>query len=102
MRHGQGVYIEGDYSYEGEWFEDKMHGEGVLRFASGAMYKGTFAENKYAGEGTYSFPDGTSKYVGLWENSRMHGMDGVYTDKESHEWKGQFYNGSGPGLTCQL
>ena len=31
----------------------------------------------------------------------MHGH-GVYTDVEGHKWEGQFHNGSGPGLTCQL
>ena len=137
IRQGQGLYIEGDYSYEGQWLDDKMHGAGTLRFASGAMYTGEFAENKYMGQGTHTFPDGVSKYVGPWQDSRMHGLDGLYTDKESHVWKGQvrnevatcfaslctglgeyspnanpnatktlsklqFYNGSGPGLTCQM
>jgi hypothetical protein len=31
----------------------------------------------------------------------MHGQ-GCLTDAEGHQWRGQFYNGSGPGLTCAL
>lgn len=38
---------------------------------------------------------------GLWEHNRMHGQ-GTYTDAEGHQWSGQFFNGSGPGLTCML
>ena len=38
---------------------------------------------------------------GLWEHNRMHGQ-GTYTDAEGHQWSGQFFNGSGPGLTCLL
>lgn len=38
---------------------------------------------------------------GEWVDNRMHGL-GVYTDVEGHKWEGQFFNGSGPGLTCQL
>lgn len=38
---------------------------------------------------------------GLWEHNRMHG-DGIYTDAQGHQWSGQFFNGSGPGLTCLL
>jgi len=50
----------------------------------------------YQGKGTYTFADGT-KYVGEWVENKMHG-DGVFTDKSGREWKGKFYNGSGPGL----
>ncbi len=51
-------------------------------------------------QGTYTWPDGR-RYDGMWEENRMHGH-GVYTDASGHKWEGQFYNGSGPGLTCQL
>ena len=35
---------------------------------------------------------------GAWDHNKMHG-DGTYRDAEGHEWAGQFFNGSGPGLT---
>lgn len=51
-------------------------------------------------QGTYAWPDGR-RYEGQWEENRMHGL-GVYRDARGHKWEGQFFNGSGPGLTCQL
>lgn len=53
-----GVYRTGDYSYEGEWVDDKMQGEGKFQFASGAVYSGSWRSNKYEGHGQYTWPDG--------------------------------------------
>jgi hypothetical protein len=30
----------GNETYEGSWFEDKMHGYGVYHYTSGAIYSG--------------------------------------------------------------
>jgi hypothetical protein len=38
---------------------------------------------------------------GDWVSNVMHGQ-GSFTDTAGHCWAGQFYNGAGPGLTCQL
>ncbi|PNH00864.1 Radial spoke head 1 [Tetrabaena socialis] len=95
-----GVYREGDYVYEGQFVEDVIQGRGTFTYASGSKYSGDWQANKYHGKGTYSWPDGR-RYDGLWEESRMHGL-GVFTDASGHKWEGQFFNGSGPGLTCQL
>lgn len=38
---------------------------------------------------------------GMWVDGRMHG-DGTFIDAEGRRWCGQFFNGSGPGLTFQL
>jgi hypothetical protein len=29
QRNGKGLYIEGDYQYEGDWLDDKIHGTGI-------------------------------------------------------------------------
>ena len=68
------------------------HGQGVLRYASGASYEGGFEEGVFSGEGTYKWADGAS-YVGGWKAGRMHG-EGCYTDTDKVEWKGAFHNGS--------
>eukprot|EP00798_Chlamydomonas_sp_ICE-L_P030534 gene30534-35563_t len=52
------------------------------------------------GKGKYAWSDG-QLYEGQWADNKMHGL-GVYTDTSGHKWEGQFYNGSGPGLTLQL
>ena len=31
-RHGKGVLASAMFRYEGDWFEDKQHGEGLLFF----------------------------------------------------------------------
>ena len=38
---------------------------------------------------------------GDWVDNKMHGH-GVFTDASGHKWEGDFHNGSGPGLTCDL
>ncbi|WIA21037.1 hypothetical protein OEZ85_005365 [Tetradesmus obliquus] len=100
VRHGVGTLKCGDYTYTGEWVDDEMHGQGSFSFASGACYEGAWQHNKYQGQGRYCFPDGKA-YQGDWVSSVMHGQ-GSFTDTEGHCWAGQFYNGAGPGLTCQL
>ena len=59
-----GTLRAGDYTYEGEWFEDQMHGEGKFTYASGSSYQGQWQTNKYQGKGTYQFPDGKFYQVG--------------------------------------
>ncbi|KAF6255797.1 Presenilin-domain-containing protein [Scenedesmus sp. NREL 46B-D3] len=96
----KGTFKTGDYSYTGEWLDDEMHGQGKFSFASGACYEGCWEHNRYQGQGSYTFPDGTV-YKGDWVFNVMHGQ-GSFADTEGHCWAGQFYNGAGPGLTCQL
>jgi hypothetical protein len=96
LRHGHGKYTEGSQWYEGDFEEDRMHGNGVFHFASGAMYEGEFNDDQFSGYGKYTFPDGT-RYEGEWRTNRMHGM-GLYVDEHGKEWKGEFAGGVGPGL----
>ena len=49
----------GGYTYEGDWQDDAMHGNGRFAFASGATYTGQWRANKYEGLGTYMWPDGS-------------------------------------------
>jgi len=30
QRHGKGLYIDGGFEYNGEWQNDKMHGQGKI------------------------------------------------------------------------
>merc|ERR1712166_304101 len=99
-RHGQGTHIDGEQSYEGQWCNDAMHGQGTFRYASNAVYEGLWAANQYEGEGKYSWPNGAS-YTGAWVASRMHGK-GEYIDEKGVTWQGRFYNGVGPGLSAAV
>ena len=97
VREGRGTYTDGSYVYDGEWKGDAMEGQGKFTYASGATYEGAWVAGKYHGQGTYTWADG-SFYKGSWESNTMHG-EGEYVDAEGRTWTGQYFNGSGPGLT---
>eukprot|EP00295_Goniomonas_pacifica_P009446 CAMPEP_0175840884 /NCGR_PEP_ID=MMETSP0107_2-20121207/19617_1 /TAXON_ID=195067 ORGANISM="Goniomonas pacifica, Strain CCMP1869" /NCGR_SAMPLE_ID=MMETSP0107_2 /ASSEMBLY_ACC=CAM_ASM_000203 /LENGTH=175 /DNA_ID=CAMNT_0017154781 /DNA_START=8 /DNA_END=535 /DNA_ORIENTATION=- len=96
MRHGQGVMVDNDNIYEGEWDHDCMEGNGLFKFAGGASYDGEWKKNVFQGKGKYTWPSG-AYYIGEFDNNKMHG-DGSYYDEEGRKWTGKFYNGAGPGL----
>jgi hypothetical protein len=39
------IHADGDV-YEGEWFNDKAHGQGIYSHANGAYYKGDWVDDK--------------------------------------------------------
>ena len=47
-----------DLRYEGEWKEDKEHGKGIARYASGNKYEGAWADGKINGYGVLTYFDG--------------------------------------------
>ncbi len=59
MRNGTGkfFYKEGSY-YDGEWLNNKMHGKGMLYYASGKL-----------------------AYDGEWYNDQFNGFGKVYNDE---------------------
>ena len=48
-----------------------------LEYGDGSVYQGDFKDNKRHGEGTFKFTDG-STFVGAWLNDKKHGK-GTYT-----------------------
>ena len=55
--------MDGEQSYEGQWADDAMHGQGVFSYASGAKYEGSWANNEYDSEGKYTWPNGATYQV---------------------------------------
>lgn len=51
-----GVYREGDYMYDGEFFEDVITGYGTFRYASGSTYSGEWKTGKYHGKVSMDLP----------------------------------------------
>ena len=92
VRSGKGLYTSLSEKYLGGWAADRMSGEGVYTFASGAVYQGGFLDGFFHGFGTYTWPDG-ARYAGNWLQSKMHG-EGVYVDAQQIESKGFWYNGA--------
>jgi hypothetical protein len=51
--HGKGQYISGNKKiiYEGQFVNNKFHGEGTLQRIGEHIYKGNFVQEKYEGQG---------------------------------------------------
>ena len=86
MRHGSGIWRESNSpnatTYEGLYFNDKKHGEGIYKWKSGSLYKGNFYNDQRDGYGEMFWIDGSS-YKGQWEKGAQRG-EGLmsYPDKE--------------------
>mmetsp|Transcript_19436 Transcript_19436/g.36231 ORF Transcript_19436/g.36231 Transcript_19436/m.36231 type:complete len:503 (-) Transcript_19436:15-1523(-) len=74
------------YSYDGEWKDGLMDGEGVYRFEDGKTYSGLWKQNKPHGIGTAVYPIG-STYSGEWKNGKFHG-EGVLEAKGGIRYEG--------------
>ena len=60
-RHGQGTYTSADgHKYVGEWRDDLPHGHGTYTFANGDKYVGEFRADEYHGQGTFTHANGDS------------------------------------------
>eukprot|EP00944_MAST-04C_sp_MAST-4C-sp1_P000107 g107.t1 len=90
-RQGNGFLQDGEESYEGNWENDTMNGEGVYSFSSGASYSGSFKDGEFEGKGEYKWVDG-AVYSGDWHQNKMHGT-GTFIDPENVRWEGKFHNG---------
>ena len=48
-------------SYEGEWVDGKINGQGTLWYADGDRYEGEWRDGKMHGRGTYTYADGSAE-----------------------------------------
>jgi hypothetical protein len=69
MRHGYGELNEFkiNQGYQGQWYYNKRHGQGVQRFNDGSTYTGDWIRDKRQGHGELEYLDGTY-YDGQWRN----------------------------------
>ena len=77
--------------YEGNWCQNKKHGEGKLIFANKDIYTGKFNHDSISGYGSMSYSDGKI-YVGEWKQNKRNG-DGVLTLKSGDKFMGYFVDG---------
>ncbi|KAJ1431852.1 radial spoke protein 10, partial [Ochromonadaceae sp. CCMP2298] len=90
LKHGVGkmVYPTGDV-YEGEWFENKMQGEGTYTYKNSTdIYSGGWADNKKAGKGTYEFGKDSSVLTGEWVEGQV--TKGQWVLKGAAVYEGEF------------
>ena len=57
--------------YKGDFFEDKKHGKGRMRYSDGSVYYGEWKRDQRHGYGEYYYANG-DKYCGHWQDDLMH------------------------------
>ncbi len=95
--YGRMKYPNGDL-YEGEWFENKMQGEGTYSYKkSGDIYSGAWRLGKKHGQGRYEYGADSSMLVGTWESGTI--TTGAWELKGAGVYDGNFKLGRpyGPG-----
>lgn len=101
-RNGQGTFTwdsgewEGD-KYVGEWKDNKKDGQGTYTYSYGAQYIGQYENDTPHGFGIYMYPTNSEKlkeqkYIGYWENGKMHGKGTLYWNGDL-TWTGVFKEG---------
>jgi len=60
MRHGYGELNEFkiNQTYQGQWYYNRRHGQGVQRFMDGSTYTGDWIRDKRQGHGELEYLDG--------------------------------------------
>ena len=100
----------GENVYQGEFFDGRIHGQGVYRWAVGACYDGEFRDGRQHGFGTHTWP-GAGRYRGEWRDGKRHGR-GTYIWASGARYEGQWQNdkrhgrgtytwGDGDAITCE-
>jgi hypothetical protein len=84
--HGRVSNGDGDL-YEGGFKNDRKHGTGVMRFATGQVYEGKYIRGEMI-EGKMTYEDG-SVYEGCWFDGMRHGR-GKCTFIDGSQYEGDF------------
>jgi hypothetical protein len=88
MRHGRGFLKTARGEYEGEFVEDKRHGDGKFTKDDGSCFEGRFADDWITGEGKVVYEVG-STYTGSFKYFMQHGT-GKYTHPDGLTYEGQY------------
>ncbi len=83
------VWPNGD-KYEGQMFQDQMHGRGIFTSSQGYVYTGEFMHGQPNGLGKLIYDNG-DQYEGSFINDRLHGQ-GKYTYANGDCYRGEFQN----------
>jgi len=68
-RHGWGYakgYVQKGDSYVGEWYGDKLNGQGTYVYGNGDSYVGAFRNSEFQGTGTLNKNSTGETYQGGW------------------------------------
>lgn len=84
--------------YSGNWYQGKMHGQGVQYETNGNTYEGEFVKGKRTGMGVMYYENGDI-YSGQWKNNLRCG-EGELIKSNGDVFKGRYENDlrNGPGV----
>ena len=89
---GKGKLITKKFIYEGDFNNDKIEGNGKIKFLkSGIEYEGTFLNDSIEGSGKFKWINGDI-YEGEVKEGKMHGT-GIYKYRNGKIYKGLFEEG---------
>ena len=109
LRDGKGIqyYKNNKIKYEGDFSEDKYHGEGNLYYKNAEYYKGQFKNGIKHGKGTDYYKkdkkqkNSNIKYNGYYKNDKYDG-NGILYYENGEYYKGEFKDNyfDGRGYEC--
>ena len=89
--YGKAIFDDGG-SYEGEFYNEKAHGNGIYIFSNGDIVEGEFNNGIPHGWAKMTKADG-SKYIGEFYKGEFHG-EGTYWYPDGVKIEGKFKNGN--------
>ena len=96
-KEGKGIIICKNYTYEGDFVNDKKQGKGKLVYNdNGNVYEGEFNNDDINGYGLYTFKN-MHTYQGQFVNGIFHGK-GIYKWPDGCYFKGEYVNGVRDGI----
>jgi len=93
---GTATWPQQGHTYQGEWRNGVMHGQGTATYLNGDRYDGEWANGKRSGLGRYAHGSGDI-YEGLWSNERKHGL-GVDSFADGRGYRGEFMENKFAGV----
>ena len=91
VREGKGKEETKELVYEGQFSKDKKNGKGKLIYKLlNDSYEGDFVDNLITGEGKYKWTNGET-YEGSFVNGKMHGR-GIYRWPDGGVYEGEYIN----------
>lgn len=84
-------------TYEGDWFDGRPHGQGILSSADGSAYVGEFRSGIRVGLGAMAYASG-DRYAGYWKDSKPFGFGGIFLADGTiylGQWEDAQFHGTG-------
>ena len=104
LRHGEGLLTFGkanDYerlSFDGNWKEDTISGNGTMKWRAGDYYIGEFENGLRQGQGVLTYSEenvnnlGVVRYEGEWKDGSISGFGTMIYVEKGKKYTGQWFN----------